>query len=612
MKRITLLLLFIGIFISNIFGAYLKDVPMTLIQPNGDTLKCLASGDEFYHWLHDEKGFIIIQDVNTGYFVYSKLVNDELLPTEYVAGTIDPASVGLLPNQNISSKKYQELRKKMEVPTPDRKLQGNNRNKGVLNNLVVFIRFKDEPEIVNTFSSMQYIFNDSSTVNSNSMYNYIKQASYNQLYVTSSFYPAPEEEQVISYQDTLPRDYFRPYSAANPEGYINTEEYYDRAYREQALLKRAVEYVEDMIPENLNIDYNNDTLVDNICFVIEGQVGDWSDLLWPHRWYLSYEEAYIHGKRVWDFNFMLANARDYFTAAVLSHEMFHTLSYPDLYRYVDNSITPVGKWDVMSNTTNPGQQANVYTKWKYGNWVDDIPVLTESGEYTIFCNQKYRTQNIYKIPTSVPNEYIVMEYRKQEAPFDNGIYGSGIVFYRINDLYDGNANTTEETCDEVYAYRMRGTPDWDGSIGNAYFPKFNFQMTEFNAESDPYPFLCDGTPIPHFEVSDFSEAGGDSMTFYFNADYLAIDEYDLVTASVFPNPTNSIVTLQVVGEKMMQHLQEHTLSYHLLDMYGRKISHTPMYTQNATVSLQNEVPGLYFLQLMNGEQPLKTFKIVKQ
>ena len=46
-----------------------KFVPAARVQPNGDTLHCYASGDEFYNWLHDAEGYTIVQDPATGFYV---------------------------------------------------------------------------------------------------------------------------------------------------------------------------------------------------------------------------------------------------------------------------------------------------------------------------------------------------------------------------------------------------------------------------------------------------------------------------------------------------------------------------------------------------------------
>ena len=56
MKKIFLSLLILFLInissVTNVQAAYLKDIPRTLIQPNGDTLNCFISGDEFYNYLN--------------------------------------------------------------------------------------------------------------------------------------------------------------------------------------------------------------------------------------------------------------------------------------------------------------------------------------------------------------------------------------------------------------------------------------------------------------------------------------------------------------------------------------------------------------------------------
>ncbi|MDR0368111.1 MAG: hypothetical protein LBH82_03095, partial [Bacteroidales bacterium] len=61
-------LLFASIFFLTftIHGAYLKNVPQTLTQPDGSIIHCFATGDEFHNWLHDSLGYTIIQDATTG------------------------------------------------------------------------------------------------------------------------------------------------------------------------------------------------------------------------------------------------------------------------------------------------------------------------------------------------------------------------------------------------------------------------------------------------------------------------------------------------------------------------------------------------------------------
>ena len=58
----------------------------------------------------------------------------------------------------------------------------------------------------------------------------------------------------------------------NINGYNNTTE---GPTREHALLQRAINYISSLVPSSLNLDFNNDGDIDNICFVVKGDVGDW-------------------------------------------------------------------------------------------------------------------------------------------------------------------------------------------------------------------------------------------------------------------------------------------------------------------------------------------------
>ena len=50
-----------------ILCAYLENIPVELIQPDGSIINCLTSGDEYYHYLHDEEGYTILQSEKDGF-----------------------------------------------------------------------------------------------------------------------------------------------------------------------------------------------------------------------------------------------------------------------------------------------------------------------------------------------------------------------------------------------------------------------------------------------------------------------------------------------------------------------------------------------------------------
>jgi len=62
----------------------LINIPQKIKQPNSEVIDCYASGDEYFNWLHDKNGHIIIQNVETGYYSYAKYIDGELLSSDYI------------------------------------------------------------------------------------------------------------------------------------------------------------------------------------------------------------------------------------------------------------------------------------------------------------------------------------------------------------------------------------------------------------------------------------------------------------------------------------------------------------------------------------------------
>ena len=517
MKKLLSLLTLLLLTTTVMYAAFLRNVPYTLTQPDGTILKCLATGDEYYNYLHDEHGYTIVLNPETGYYVYATKDGDRLVPSPFIPNVHNPEKVGLKPYINISAEQWIAKRKAYHdmVPKNMRKTGIDTiTNRGQLNNIVIFIRFAGDAELTTPYATVDAMFNDT-TPNANSMVNYFRKASYNQLNVTTYMYPAPNGTSIVSYQDDNPRSYYQPYSASNPGGYQSE---YERLVREQTLLMNAVNEVGPSVPPSLNIDKDNDGYVDNVCFIVKGNVGGWSDLLWPHKSNMILATAFIGSKQVNVYNFQLETAPAYFTNGTLCHEMFHTLGAPDLYHYEPegDGLSATGPWDLMENTSNPPQHSNAYMKYKYGNWIDSIPTLTESGTYTLHALGSETDGNrCYKIPSNMAYQYFVLEYRKKTNRFETTIPGSGLLIYRIDTRFEGNASyngTTE--LDEVYLFRPGGTPSsYNGNIYSAHFSS-SVGRSEFNSQTDPYPFLSSGA-TSLVDISNISDNNGDSITFTF-------------------------------------------------------------------------------------------------
>ncbi|MBH10080.1 MAG: hypothetical protein CMG74_06985, partial [Candidatus Marinimicrobia bacterium] len=255
----------------------------------------------------------------------------------------------------------------------------------------------------------------------------------------------------------------------------------------ELLLANAINAISPNIPQNIILDADDDGYVDAVSFVVYGSPGDWSDLLWPHRWSLYTQDVEISGSIVRDYLFMLSESW-YFNVGVLCHEFFHVLGAPDLYHY-DGGGAPsaVGGWDLMESNTNPPQYPCAFMKWKYGDWIG-MTEITVGGTYILSPLQE-NVNVLYKI--SSPNsetEYFVIEYRKKEGIYEINTPGdrSGLLVYRINtEAGDGNASGPP---DEIYLYRPGGTLVSNGNFNNAPY-SFYYDHTAINDDTNPSAFL---------------------------------------------------------------------------------------------------------------------------
>lgn len=503
MKRI-LLLLITWTFIFQINAANFTNLPYEIKQPNGKTISCFVSGDEFFNWIHDADGYSIIQGQKDAWYYYAIKVDEKIVASAYRVGEVNPKEIEMLtPWTKISEKEYKKRKEAFFAPVKNNVPKVNPT--GVINNIVIYIRFAGETEIATSRSIYDNVMNNP---NPNSLKSYYTEVSYGNLTINSTHYPACSSPTTTnaSYEDTHPRGYFQPYNETNnPDGYTD-----DRTQREQQLLADAIAWVNanSPIPASLNIDNDNDGYVDNVCFMIKGSSGDWAELLWAHRWMLYSQNAYINGKQVYDYTFQPENQVSWST---LSHEMFHALGAPDLYHYNNQGVlSPVGGWDLMESGS---AHMGAYMKWKYANqnWITNIPTITANGQYWIRPLTS-PTKNCYKIAS--PNsatEFFIVEFRKKiPGTYENNAPGNGLLVYRINSSYDGNADGPP---DEVYIYRPFGNNTSDGYIGNSPFGQ-NYNRTSMSNFTNPASLLTNGSNggLDLFNIS----AVGDSMSFWVN------------------------------------------------------------------------------------------------
>ena len=548
-KTIIIILIFLLTPTVIVFGAYLENVPITVTQPDGTILNLFATGDEYYNWLHDENGYTVVINPKTKYYCYAILKKDELVASYGIVGKANPLKMGLKPKINISAAKIDEIQK-VAYDLMNEREQENSSNRAMkasnkksfekINNIVIFIRFADQTEFATPKSYYTSMFNSTSE-GANSMRNYFMEASYGKLDINTTFYPTSNGNNVFSYKDTFESGYYWPIDIC-PIGYNGKTE---KKRREDSLIIRAINSVKSQIPATLDIDNNNDGYVDNVCFIIKGNISVGYGLLWPHKDVLHPKAAYINDKRVFNYNIQIEDfiKRDDEGIGVLCHEMNHTLGAPDLYH--KNIGTPIGKWCLMSHNQNPPQHMCAYVKYKYNKWIPEMPTITESGTYSLNPLTS-ATNNCYKIAIKGSTEYLVLEYRRKTGTFESSVDGSGLIIYRVNERENntGGDGYYGGEKDRLYVFRPNGSLTNDGVITSAFLSAQSGRNS-FNNNSNPYCFVSNGSKGNIF-IKNIKETNGKLSFDVRFCDGMDIVKISTSNLSELTNASKSISTQNTV------------------------------------------------------------------
>ena len=388
------------------------------------------------------------------------------------------------------------------------------------NQIVVFVEMSDT-EFELPLTRYSDVLNGP-TPQSLSFDNYFKEVSYGSLNF-KTYFPEDANGKIVTIKLPISFNEARPYDpVTNPEGDKDLSP--SLCFNVARIAKLALEAIGNKIPSNVNFDQNGDGYID--FFSIYLAFKSWGQgTMCPSYATNVYDPAApkINGASVFNVSFNTQSTSsgiiglDYKPElGVMCHETIHTLGiWADYYRYNNSdSYSDLGKWDIMCRSAIPPQHLSAFLKQKLG-WISTIPEITANGRYTLNPLNSVTSQNVaYKINTDASDdEYLVMEYRKQGTSdqFEGSIYGTGLVIYRVNTKYTGNYNYPNT---EYYAFRPGVTLSSSGIIENSYFGA-DVGRTQFNSNTDPYPFLSDGTKINDILISNISSAGS-TISFNFS------------------------------------------------------------------------------------------------
>lgn len=449
-------------------AAPVRNLPRTLEQPDGTTIECFVSGDEYFHYLHDMDGNMIMKNEDTGEYVYAKIENGEPTVSESRA-TRNIAAENPMLRYILKQEKGNVTEKVTYEDIPEEYLdevyessplyqsaveqgmsldhrRGEHRFKDkTVNNLVIFVDFPDKSfDVGFPRSYHENLLNG----NKDSLRMWMGEASYGQAGIMSTICNKKNGDMVVAYRAKHSKSYYRNITDANV-----------RKQQEDELLIDIIERVKIDLKENIDLDVNDDGYIDAITFILAGASdSNVNGILWSHKWNIQNGSAEINGKSVGDYILVMEDEMINRPVAVLAHEMFHLYGAPDLYhrdsdpRYAENENNPgkrfpVYRWDNMCDAF--GEMTSTYMRYKYGGWIENVSEIKVNGTYAL-NKASMSSGNCYYIRSPFSEyEYFWLEYRKKEGAFekrdDEVIPGNGLVIYKIDMRCWGNHNHDGKT-----------------------------------------------------------------------------------------------------------------------------------------------------------------------
>lgn len=388
------------------------------VQPDGTEIELLLHGDEHFSWASTPDGYTLLRNDSDFWTLAQPDKNGGISSSDFVYnGDISVAEAnGIEKGLKFSTEQLKAFRtESLNLKSSSLQVDGTFPAKGKNKLLMLMLNYADT-EPVYTQAQFESLMNDTLYGGIGSFRDYYLENSYGQLDITTT----------VTRWVTLP--YEKSYYGS------------DRAIE---MIQHGLNILNDEL-DLTQFDNDGDGILDGLAVIHQGAgqeyTGSTNDI-WSHSsiiYGMSFDGVQV--RRYTIEPELLGTSGDMSTIGVICHEFGHNLGAPDFYDtdYSSNGgdYPGTGLWDLMGsgawNGTSGDRPAgiNMWQKIQLG-WVE--PVLLDVSQKVTAMPSAHNNAVAYRLNTTVPGEYFILENRQQQGSFDQALPGHGMLIYHANE-----------------------------------------------------------------------------------------------------------------------------------------------------------------------------------
>lgn len=429
--------------------------PVTVRQPDGSTVTLTLHGDEYYNYTTTSAGFTVAFNAEAQRWEYAALAEDgSLVPNGEIASDKRVSVSGVKGLRPIVSEAETSSMKKAR-----RHLKTGQYDYTKFRGLVILVEYEDAPFIR---SDAHEVFNDM-----------INKAGY-EGYMSDNLLPSlvPCTGSVRDYYYENSNGLFDPkFDVIGPVKISYSQFYARKSTGAQTLVTEALRQADELVNyKDYDTDHNN--RVDMVYFIFSGAGSNFSGnddrLIWPHAstiMTLSLDGVSFDRYACSTELYGQPAARQLDGIGTVCHEFSHVLGLPDLYDVdyeTGGQAFHPQRWSLMASGSylNMSRTPCGYSLFERTALGFANPrLIEEPGSFTLRPLNEGENPDGARINSSVPNEFFLLEARKQTR-WDGYLAGEGLLVHRVDStdasVWENNKVNAKST--RTYYELLRAKP----------------------------------------------------------------------------------------------------------------------------------------------------------